>query len=258
MPCLGCHLVGHARLKHSCSSLFFIRFLWQSLVVSTRPALNSDIWHRTGCCLSAPEIPHHAVQTLVNYFYYIHGYSCTVTQFEPTRCEATPLRPHCRVGALYCLLLLRLLANGRSQWGHICCGRGAKRVRVAAAWLTCAPHTYMHAHVCMCMCVCMCVCIWAHTPQLMWSAYAHWPPSLPLRSPRWTGLLFSHTSNCNQHLGNGQLRQKVCYMCFYLTPTLSGNAILTPWSTAHRGCLSKLTGTLMCCQESLTASCPSC
>jgi len=31
--------------------------------------------------LSAPEIPHHAAQTLVNYFYYIHGFTCTVTQF---------------------------------------------------------------------------------------------------------------------------------------------------------------------------------
>lgn len=31
--------------------------------------------------LSAPEIPHHAAQTLVNYFYYIHSFTCTVTQF---------------------------------------------------------------------------------------------------------------------------------------------------------------------------------
>lgn len=38
---------------------------------------------RVAGSLSAAEIPHHAEQTLVNYFYYIHGYSCTVTQFDP-------------------------------------------------------------------------------------------------------------------------------------------------------------------------------
>lgn len=107
------HLLGTGELPHFTSFSLYLSLLFY-LPLSLVPFLSLILLRtyarrrRVAGSLSAAEIPHHAEQTLVNYFYYIHGYSCTVTQFDPW----PPGDPH--PGSSPCLLLYP--NPGRECW----------------------------------------------------------------------------------------------------------------------------------------------